>query len=240
MDFLSQSRRIDWNAIGKTSHLTPEIKEHLVNVYTTLALTILVAAIGAITYIKTYIGGTGSFFVGFLLLIWLNFTPRHEVTKRLGILCGFAFIEGLSIGPLVDAVIDIDPAIVTSAFLGTTCIFLCFSASAILSQRRSYFFLAGLLSSALSMLVFLSFMNLFFRSIAVFNIQLYGGLVLFCGFVIFDTQLIIEKAATGNKDYVSHSLELFLDFISIFVRLLIILSKNKKESNSNNNNRRNR
>jgi len=82
------------------------------------------------------------------------------------------------------------------------------------------------------MMLFLSFMNIFFRSVVIFNGLLYVGLLVFCGFVVFDTQLIIEKAAMGQKDFIWDSLELFLDFINIFVRLLIILGKDKKQNNN--------
>ena len=56
------------------------------------------------------------------------------------------------------------------------------------------------------------------------QVQLYGGLLLFCGFVLFDTQLIVEKFNLGDNDYIWHSLGLFLDFVNIFRRLLIILA----------------
>lgn len=53
-----------------------------------------------------------------------------------------------------------------------------------------------------------------------------------CGFVLYDTQLIIEKRRMGNQDFVQHALELFIDFIGIFRRLVIILTqKVKKEKN---------
>lgn len=55
--------------------------------------------------------------------------------------------------------------------------------------------------------------------------HLYLGLMLMCGFVLFDTQLIIEKRRMGSKDFVQHALELFIDFIGMFRRLLIILSQ---------------
>ncbi len=56
------------------------------------------------------------------------------------------------------------------------------------------------------------------------QIELYGGLFLFCGFILFDTQLIVEKCERGDNDYIWHSLDLFLDFVNIFCRLLIILA----------------
>ena len=59
-------------------------------------------------------------------------------------------------------------------------------------------------------------------------------------FVIYDTQLIVYKFEHGDRDYIwyvvlsnknmhymythRHSVELFIDFIAIFRRLLIILA----------------
>jgi len=171
-----------------------------------------------------------SFLAGILLMVWLAMTPKQETNKRCGILFGFTFIEGLSIGPLLEGVLNLDPSIVTSAFLGTVCIFASFSAAAYFAERRSYLFLGGLLGTALSSLLVLGFLNIFFRSALILNASLYLGLLVFCGFVIFDTQLIIEKASAGEKDFVWDSLELFLDFVNIFVRLLIILSKDNKKN----------
>jgi len=222
-------RDINWAALGKNSAITPDIQAHLVNVYTVLCATILSGALGSMAFLRFHIGGTLSFIAGILLLFWLSATPKHEVNKRLGILLGFAFIEGLSIGPLLQSVLDIDPAIVTTAFLATVCVFGCFSASAYFAERRSYLYLGGLLGTSLSSLVVLGLMNMFIRSPFMFNIGLYFGLLVFCGFVVFDTQLIIEKAAVGEKDYIWDALELFLDFVNIFVRLLVILSKDKKK-----------
>ncbi|KAH7298633.1 hypothetical protein KP509_25G052200 [Ceratopteris richardii] len=59
--------------------------------------------------------------------------------------------------------------------------------------------------------------------------QLYGGMFLFMGYVLYDTQLIIAKADLGDLDHVKHALDLFVDLMGLFVRLLAILAKNSTE-----------
>jgi len=68
------------------------------------------------------------------------------------------------------------------------------------------------------------------------QMQLLIGLVLMSAFVLYDTQLIMEKFRIGDKDYVWHSLTLFMDLASIFKHILVLLadkeqtSRNKKRS----------
>jgi FtsH-binding integral membrane protein len=76
-----------------------------------------------------------------------------------------------------------------TAFLGATCVFICFTVSAVLAPRRSYLFLGGYLSSVISFMFLTSFVNLFVRSTVVPDINLYLGLFVFCGYVLFDTQV---------------------------------------------------
>ena len=53
--------------------------------------------------------------------------------------------------------------------------------------------------------------------------HLYIGLAIFCGFIMFDTQVIIRKARNGDKDFIAHSLDLFIDFVQIFRKVLVLL-----------------
>lgn len=45
------------------------------------------------------------------------------------------------------------------------------------------------------------------------------------GFILYDTQAIMEKRRAGSTDCIKHSLDLFFDLAAIFRRLLIILSQ---------------
>jgi len=223
-------QEINWDAVTKFDQLTPQIRTHVKNVYTTLFATICAAALGGFVFVTYNIGGTWSFLAGFGLLIWLAETSQEEVGKRLSILAAFGFVEGLAVGPLLELAIDIDPTIVFTAFVGSCAVFGCFSASALLAQRRSLLYIGGMLSSALSLLLILSLMNIFFHSSMVATGSIYLGLIVFSGFIIFDTQLMVERAAHGNTDFVWDALNLFLDFANLFVRILAILAKNKKSN----------
>lgn len=213
----------------KFSHLSSPVQKHLQQVYTTLAGALLVACVGVYVDLLYSLGGllTSLGFLG--TSIWLTATPAtpKEEGKRLKLLGLAAFLQGLSIGPLVNLAIDVNPGIIATALLGTVSVFLCFSGAAIFSKRREYLYLGGVISSAVSAIMMIRFASFFFGgSASVFQLELYGGLLIFVGYILFDTQVIIERASMGDTDYIRHSLDLFVDFVAIFVRILIILLKN--------------
>jgi len=173
-------------------------------------------------------------------MIWLLSCPPYEHQKRLSLLFVSAVLEGASVGPLIKVAIDVDPSILITAFVGTAIAFVCFSAAAMLARRREYLYLGGLLSSGLSMLMWLQFASsIFGGSASIFKFELYFGLLIFVGYMVVDTQEIIEKAHLGDMDYVKHSLTLFTDFVAVFVRILIIMLKNSADKEEKKKKRRN-
>lgn len=58
--------------------------------------------------------------------------------------------QGLSLGSLIDLVLQTDPSILVTALLATTTIFACFAGAALFAKRRSYLYLGGVLSSAMT------------------------------------------------------------------------------------------
>jgi FtsH-binding integral membrane protein len=159
-------------------------------------------------------------------LVFDNKPPEEKVPKLLL----FGFLQGASFGSLIELAFYVDPLIVLQAFLATVFVFFSFAGVATFSQRRSFFYLYGTLASALSWLTFTSFLNIFFQSQILFHGSLYIGLAVFVSYVILDTQMIIERADLGDRDYVKHALELFLDLAAIFVRMLIIFLKMREDS----------
>ncbi|XP_064466013.1 probable Bax inhibitor 1 isoform X2 [Ornithodoros turicata] len=212
--------------------LEPPVRDHLKNVYSALAISTLAAAVGGYMHLFTDLL-QGSFLTTLLslgLLIAL-FTVQDNGKNqhiRLGILVGFAFTTGLGMGPLLDIVVSVDPSIVLTAFLGTCIIFTCFTLSALYADHGRWIYLGGTLMSMLTTMSLLALANIFLGSLLLFELHLYLGIFLMCCFVLYDTQLIIEKRKHGDKDYIRHSIDLFIDFVAIFRRLLIILTQ--KES----------
>lgn len=233
MDALFGERKVNWKSLGDFSQLEKTTQMHLKNVYSCLAIAMFAAAAGSYVHIFTGFiqAGLLTSLAGIGLLIWLGMTPHtpENTPKRMGLLSGFAFMTGLSLGPLMMIVADIDVTIIPTAFLGTVVVFTSFTLAALFAQRRSFLYLGAPLMSGLSFLILLSFANIFFGSTMVFKLELYVGLLIFCGLVLFDTQLIVEKCRNGDKDYIWHCVDLFLDFVNIFRRLMVILASNKQE-----------
>ena len=217
-----------WNmkSIFQFNEISQDIQEHLVRVYLTFASALVMVAVGVYADILLSLSGLLSMIGSIGLSLWLATTHPAEESKRMSILAALAFCLGLNLGPLVDLTLAIDPSILISAVLSTTLIFLSFSAAALIAKRREYLFLGGLLSSALSIMLAMSLFNIFFRSAAIASAHLYLGLMVFCAYVIFDTQLIIEKASLGDKDHLMHACQLLIDFVGIFARICIILLRN--------------
>merc|ERR1712093_638017 len=108
------NRRMDYTQTLKMHNLTPKIQTHLANVYQMTAATIAAAAAGCYLHLKMHIGSP-LFALGLFGLIFaLYSTPNSPANqqKRTGMLLAFGALQGLVVGPLVEAVLDIDSSIV--------------------------------------------------------------------------------------------------------------------------------
>lgn len=225
-------------AVFNFDHLEPHVQGHLKNVYSTLSMGVLAATGGAIAHSHTGAGHWHflTFIASMGLMVWLASTrhAKEEVGKRIGIFTGFCFFMGISLGPLLDMVVMVNPTIISTALAGTAVVFIGFTMAALLTRERTFLYMGGFLMSSLMWLTLAGFLNIFFRSQIIFDVYIYGILFIFSAFVLYDTQLIVEKRRRGDDDFIWHSVDLFLDAIQIFRALLVILAKkedNKKKKN---------
>ena len=201
-------------------------------------------------------GGILSLIATYGTLFAIMGTSTNEFSlMRVGLLAAFSFLQGLNLGPIISYWYVVDMEILVKALAGTAVIFASFTIAGLLDKKGSYMYLGGtsfcfcicshfscskharacvgFLLSGLNLLVLMQFANIFFRSEMVFELDLYGGLMLFAGFVVYDTQKIMLKAQLGVRDYILDGLTLFLDVVNIFIRILRILGKSKKEEKDN-------
>jgi len=69
----------------------------------------------------------------------------------------------------------------------------------------------------------------------LYSISIYGGLVLFSMFLLYDTQLVMKKAEEHPPgtlqpfDPINASLRIYIDALNIFIRIATILAHNKRK-----------
>jgi FtsH-binding integral membrane protein len=214
----------------------PHVRTHLKNVYASLTMTVLASTAGAYVHLFTDLLSGGGILCSLLaagLAFGLFLTPDNGKNRstRMGMLLGFGFLTGLGLGPLLQLAIMMNPSIVPTALLVTSTVFACFTGSSLMAPDGKYLYLGGMLTSGLSTLLWLGFINIFFRSQMLFQAHIWIGLAVFCGFIMFDTQLIIRKARNGDKDFIAHSLDLFIDFVQVFRKVLILLMQKEERDN---------
>jgi len=227
-DVLANISRI-FTSLG--DKLEKDVKDHLKNVYSTLALCMAAAVAGVfvnsmfVLYSFHFIFSLVS--IGLMVAIMMTENNRANEKKRLAYMFCLAFLVGCTTGPLVEYVGAVDPSIVFNAYLITMIVFGCFTMAALHAESTKFLHLGGILSSALLCLLITSF---FARFDIIYSLVLWGGLAINCGFVVYDTQLIAEKRRRGDTDYVWHTVMLFTDFVNIFRYILIILKDREIDS----------
>lgn len=148
---------------------------------------------------------------------------------RYALLYIFGFANGWGIGPILRQLLFVDPSVPMLALTGTAVIFLSFTVTAFMTERRSQLYLGGFLGSAVSAMLVMGLLNTFIGSESLFNAEMYLGLLVLSGYVVYDTQVMVEMAEQRQYDVPRDSLNLFTNLFGIFFRLLIILARQNQE-----------
>ena len=148
---------------------------------------------------------------------------RHRKPINLVMLYFFTFVTGVWIGPVAYAF----PGPAINAGLTTAVIFFGLTIYA-RTTKRDLTFLGGILFVGLLAVFGMLILNMFFQSSALsFGISV-AGVILFSGFILYDTQMIMRRYPP--EEYISATLALYLDILNLFWFLLnIFLAFNSNE-----------
>lgn len=135
-----------------------------------------------------------------------------------------AFLMGISTFPTILYYLSVIGSVMVLASLGITTVI--FGGLAIYSSKakRDFSFLGGTLFAGLIALILISVVGIFIRS-EIYHLALaWLGILIFSGYVLYDIS-IIKNSAFTEEDVPALALNLFLDFINIFIYVLRIVSR---------------
>ena len=133
-------------------------------------------------------------------------------------LFSFTTVSGLTLGPLLYTV---GPSIATQAFALTAITFGGLTMYVVFS-KKDFSFMSGFLMVGLITVVIGSLLNMFLFQSPMMHFMMSGvGVILFSGFILYDTSNIMRNYATD--EYISATLALYLDILNLFTALLSIL-----------------
>lgn len=151
---------------------------------------------------------------------------RHVPGVNLFALFGFTTLTGIVISPLMFWVYLNNPVSLVQAGVLTVGIFGGLTAYAFIS-KRDFSFMRGMLVTGLIVIILAALLNIFLvGSSAVGFAVAVVALLLFSGFVLYDTSNIIRRYPTN--EYVSAALALYLDAFNIFLALIRILNAGRR------------
>lgn len=164
--------------------------------------------------------------MGSAILVHLTPYTPETLPLKLGAFTLFTSVMGATLAPVA---LMAGP-LVARAALYTAVVVGGLSLTAACAPSEKYLYVAGPLSVGLGVIVVASLGGMFAApGTALFSglqtVAVYGGLVLFGGFMLFDTQNIIHHAEKDRSfDPVNRSLGIYMDTINIFIRIVTILT----------------
>ena len=122
--------------------------------------------------------------------------------------------------------IGFTPSSVLLALFLTVIMVLCITLYA-LYTKSDFTVMGGFLFTSLTLLIICGVFLLFFPIKFLYMVYLYVGLIIFCAYLLYDVQLLVGKGYRkfGEDEYILAAINIYLDIIGIFIRILAIVGK---------------
>ena len=190
----------------------------LKKVYGLLTVSLLVAVVGANIGQSLNPGLMIPLFIAEIVMIFVAMAVRRKPYWNLAALFAFTGLSGLTLGPVM---LIYNAAVVQEALVLTVVIFASLTMYVFVS-KKDFSFLSGFLITGLIVVIVGSLLNAFlFQSPMGEFVLSAGGVILFSGFILYDTSNILRNYDV--QDYTSATLALYLDVLNLFLFLLRLL-----------------
>ncbi|WAR61895.1 hypothetical protein PtB15_12B587 [Puccinia triticina] len=157
--------------------------------------------------------------VGALVSMLVLFAKRHSSPANLILLGLFTVLEAMGLGA---AVAFVNTVIVLEALVLTGLVFIGLTMYT-LQSKRDFSGMAPYLGTALMVMIFSSFLTLFFPLSRTMDAVYAGfGTLVFSAYIVFDTQMICKHLSPD--DWVVACVSLYLDAVNLFINIVRILS----------------
>lgn len=211
------------NTITRSSESVLSTNRVLRNTYALLAATLLFSAImAAISMAIAPPRGMAMIATLGALGVLMFLLPKFENSSAgVGIVFLGTGLLGFGLGPMLNAYASLPNggSLVATALGGTGVIFLALSGY-VLTTKKSFDFMGGMLFVGLIVVFGAMIINIF-AQIPALSIALSGGIVLLMsGFILFDTGRIVNG---GETNYIRATVSMFLNIFNLFTSLLHLL-----------------
>jgi len=209
--------------VTKTADSILSTNRVLRNTYALLSVTLLFSAVMAAVSMAVAPPRMVAMICTFGAIAVLMFIlPKFENSATgIGIVFLGTGMLGFGLGPMLNYYVSLPggASIVTTALGGTGVIFLALSAY-VLTTKKSFDFMGGILFVGLIVVFGAVILNLFLN-IPALSIAISGGMILLMsGFILFDTGRIING---GETNYIRATVGMFINIFNLFTSLLHLL-----------------
>lgn len=213
---------------GSEGSLSGAQNRVLRNTYLLLALSLIPTVIGATLGVQLKFSlFAGRPFMGFLLFLAIAFGFFYAIERTknsawgVAILLGFTFFMGLMMSRLLGVVLQMSngPTLIATAFGGTSLIFLGMATLAG-TIKRDLSNMGKFLMMGVILLIVAGVANIFLQIPALMLTIMVLAIGIFSALLLYDVNRIITG---GETNYISATLNIYLDIYNIFVNLLSLL-----------------
>jgi len=157
------------------------------------------------------------------LMLCCSKDMRSAVPRNYCLLLIFTLFEGHLVSIVCNAY---NPETVVLALVLTAGIFLVMTGYA-MTAKKDYTLAWKLMLVLICASLLIGILKLFFNSSALEILSCFLGIVIACFYILFDTQMLLGNSSCkfDLDDYILAALNIYLDFVKLFLELLKLLDK---------------